>query len=245
MKKFVTVWGLCLALCFVLGCSSEEMPTIESVKPVEEEPFIVDPIPVGIAAVTIEPTLEQAILKASDAYDCPVPVILAVISTESGLASYDELSPDTITCINVSARSSYNCVGPMQLSSYAVAEYNKFFHTAYVLKDAEIPAINIDIGVWYFMSRKPYCDSWEELYVIYNVGYGQYMTVNTNYFFGYDGVWYTNHYNRFFYLHDLYPPTESYTAGLTGTNMLPRYNAKKRFVKCLDIYNTLFSTNYS
>ena len=179
--------------------------------------------------------IAEAVDAASKKYHIPHFVIYAIISTESSKYRTEEMTPENFMDVNYKAKSSYNCRGLMQVSKYALADYNKNNDTAFIMDDLYDIFINVEIGTWYFSQFRSVSSSWVENYVIYNVGYGSYLKINHNWFFGWDGNWYNDYRQRFFYMNGMCPPENSWTHGLYGKNKLPTYRPKSRFEKCLDL----------
>ena len=201
-------------------------PTCEIII-VEEEPVIEE-----------KPTLETLVSDASNKYSVPKEVIYAIIATESNTHGTREINKENIFDVDNFAKSSCDCIGLMQISKYALEDYNKKNETNYNLEDLYDEALNIEIGVWYFSQFNQVASTWIEQYVIYNVGYGEFNKVNENSFYGWDGNLYSEYRNRFFYLNDMFPPTEC-EYSLYGENKLRTYGAKKRFEICLKVCNEI------
>ena len=122
----------------------------------------------------------------------------------------------------------------MQISpEHALNDYNKHNKTKYTRADLYNISTNIEIGTWYYSQFKVYKD-WTIMYIIYNVGCGQYNKINKFWFYDYNGIWRKNYRNSFFYMNNLSPPTDN-NHGMYGKNILKPYGSKKRFEKCLDI----------
>lgn len=187
--------------------------------------------------------IAHAVNISSSKYNVPIYVIYAIIATESGHVSTSEMTEENFFKVNVDAKSHANCYGLMQISKYALDDYNKNKGTKYSLNDLFNIYVNIDVGTWYYSQFYSVSENFVEQYVIYNVGYGHFQKRNPNYFYGWDDKWYSNYRNKFFYMNNLMPPTTSYEKGLYGKkNILPPYNAKKRFEKSLEIcYHYFFN----
>lgn len=104
--------------------------------------------------------------RLSKQYDIPVPVICALILTES----------DGIN----GAVSSANCVGLTQVSEFAVAQYNHVNGTDYSLTECKDNIkINLEVGIWYYnwcvsqVKNTKYV--YQNAYLMFNVGCGYYM----------------------------------------------------------------------
>ena len=185
--------------------------------------------------------MAKAVLDASEKYNVPVYVLYAIIATESGEFGSKNITIETIGNINKEACSSYNCIGLMQVSKYALADYNKFNNTNYSLIDLYSVSINIEVGTWYYSQFKTVSNNYIEQYIIYNVGYGEFNKKNKNSFYGYDNEWKTNYRNSYFYLRGIKPPKDS-RHGMYGKNKLPKYAAKERFELCLKVCKEYFSS---
>lgn len=183
----------------------------------------------------------NAVYEASVKHNIPPYVIFAIIATESGRHRTDNINESNIMNVNPRARSSVDCRGLMQCSKYALADYNRINKTEYTMDDLFNISINIEIGTWYYSQFTTVSDSWTEIYVIYNVGYGNYRKVNPYWFYGRDGLLYNDYKNSFFYMNDVYPPDCSYKRLSGDENILRKYNAKKRFEKCLNLCYQYFS----
>jgi hypothetical protein len=183
----------------------------------------------------------NAVYEASVKHNIPPYVIFAIIATESGRHRTDNINEINIMNVNPRARSSVDCRGLMQCSKYALADYNRINKTEYTMDDLFDIDINIEVGTWYYSQFTTVSDSWTEIYVIYNVGYGNYRKVNPYWFYGWDGLLYNDYKNSFFYMNDVYPPDCSYKRLSGEENTLRKYNAKKRFEKCLNLCYQYFS----
>ncbi len=242
------VWTLIavLGVIFCVEYANNNKPIKESVPlPPEPAPIVevveepkVDPIllkAISICQDDLATEIGHAVYKASKKYSKPAYLIFAYIATESGKAGINEIDETNFMNVNPHAKSSYNCRGLMQLSEYAKDDYNKANGTSYTMDDLYDIEINIEIGTWYISQFDSVSTNYVEQYVIYNVGYGRYSKVNPNWFFGWDGKWYNNYHNSFFFMNDMYPPTESWAKGLYGKNKLEEYKPKQRFEKCLKL----------
>lgn len=183
----------------------------------------------------------NAVYEASVKHSIPPYVIFAIIATESGRHRTDNINEINIMNVNPRARSSVDCRGLMQCSKYALADYNRINKTEYTMNDLFDIDINIEIGTWYYSQFTTISDSWTEIYVIYNVGYGNFRKINPYWFYGRDGLLYNDYKNSFFYMNDVYPPNCSYKRLSGEENTLRKYNAKKRFEKCLNLCYQYFS----
>lgn len=177
----------------------------------------------------------NAVYEASVKYNIPPYVIFAIIATESGRHRTDSINEINIMNVNPKARSSVDCRGLMQCSKYALADYNRINKTEYTMDDLFKIDINIEVCTWYYSQFTTVCDSWTEMYVVYNVGYGNYSKTNPHWFYGWDGHLYNGYKNSFFYMNDVYPPDCSYKKLSGNEDALRNYNAKKRFEKCLNL----------
>ena len=183
----------------------------------------------------------NAVYEASVKHNIPPYVIFAIIATESGRHRTDNINEINIMNVNPRARSSVDCRGLMQCSKYALADYNRINKTEHTMNDLFDIDINIEIGTWYYSQFTTISDSWTEIYVIYNVGYGNFRKINPYWFYGRDGLLYNDYKNSFFYMNDVYPPNCSYKRLSGEENTLRKYNAKKRFEKCLNLCYQYFS----
>ena len=179
--------------------------------------------------------IAHAVNKASKKYGIPHYVIYAIIATESGKHRTEDITISNVMMVNHKASSSCNCKGLMQVSCYAIEDYNKMNLKEYTLNDMYDIYINIEVGTWYFSQFRNVATSWTEMYIIYNVGYGFYTKRNPYWFYGWNGVWYNNYRNSFFLMNGMLPPDASCNKGLYGKNKLPTYRPKERFEKCLDL----------
>lgn len=183
----------------------------------------------------------NAVYEASVKHNIPPYVIFAIIATESGRHRTNNINEINIMNVNPRARSSVDCRGLMQCSKYALADYNRINKTEYTMNDLFDIDINIEIGTWYYNQFTTISDNWTEIYVIYNVGYGNFRKINPYWFYGRDGLLYNDYKNSFFYMNDVYPPNCSYKRLSGEENTLRKYNAKKRFEKCLNLCYQYFS----
>ena len=69
--------------------------------------------------------IAHAVNMASKKYGIPHYVIYAIIATESGKHRTEDITPSNVMMVNHKASSSCNCKGLMQVSCYAVEDYNK------------------------------------------------------------------------------------------------------------------------
>lgn len=185
--------------------------------------------------------LANIILEKSKKYSVEPYVIYALIAAESGVSSHI-MNEKNIMNVHDKAVSSAGCIGLTQVGKFALADYNNTHGTKYTLEDLYNIETNIEVGVWHFCRYRKYEETLTGLYVIYNVGYNEYSSVNPYWFYGWDGKWYSNYHNKFFYMNGLYPPTRktNYQRGLYGKNRLPEYSPKDRFEMCLDICKKYF-----
>ena len=189
---------------------------------------------IEISKLNFAEEISKAVTLASRKYEIPEYVIYAIIATESGVNGTKDINKDNISNVNKNARSKYDCIGLMQISpEHALNDYNKHNKTKYTRADLYNISTNIEIGTWYYSQFKVYKD-WTIMYIIYNVGCGQYNKINKFWFYDYNGVWRKNYRNSFFYMNNLSPPTDN-NHGMYGKNILKPYGSKKRFEKCLDI----------
>ena len=124
--------------------------------------------------------LYNSIKKASDKYNVPVYIIYAVINTESQFRQY--------------AKSKVDCRGLMQISKYALKDYNNriaihnpnryykkkvnnqlvYEFVPYTMNDLYNINLNIEIGTWYLSTLRKLMYSisydWLDTYGAYNVG---------------------------------------------------------------------------
>lgn len=189
---------------------------------------------IEISKLNFAEEISKAVALASRKYEIPEYVIYTIIATESGVNGTESINENNISNVNKNARSKYDCIGLMQISpEYALNDYNKHNKTKYTRADLYNISTNIEIGTWYYSQFKVYKD-WTIMYIIYNVGCGQYNKINKFWFYDYNGVWRNNYRNSFFYMNNLSPPTDN-NHGMYGKNILKPYGSKKRFEKCLDI----------
>lgn len=204
----------------------------------EISPILLDSI--NLFITEDEKLIAEGVRAAYIKYKVPPYVIFAIIATESNRNGTNNITEDTILNVNPRAKSNYNCIGLMQVSQYAVDDYNKINGTEYTLNDMYRIRTNIEVGTWYYTQFRKVAYSWTEMYVIYNVGYGNYSKVNYYWFYDTNGIWHNEYKNAFFYMNNVYPPYDS-NHGLGGKNTLAPYNAKKRFERCLNICYNLFN----
>ena len=189
---------------------------------------------IEISKLNFAEEISKVVTLASRKYEIPEYVIYAIIATESGVNGTESINENNISNVNKNARSKYDCIGLMQISpEHALNDYNKHNKTKYTRADLYNISTNIEIGTWYYSQFKVYKD-WTIMYIIYNVGCGQYNKINKFWFYDYNGVWRKNYRNSFFYMNNLSPPTDN-NHGMYGKNILKPYGSKKRFEKCLDI----------
>ena len=189
---------------------------------------------IEISKLNFAEEISKAVTLASKKYEIPEYVIYAIIATESGVNGTESINENNISNVNKNARSKYDCIGLMQISpEHALNDYNKHNKTKYTRADLYNISTNIEIGTWYYSQFKVYKD-WTIMYIIYNVGCGQYNKINKFWFYDYNGVWRNNYRNSFFYMNNLSPPTDN-NHGMYGKNILKPYGSKKRFEKCLNI----------
>lgn len=209
-----------------------------------EEEVVLNPIlkkSLNLCKKEFSAEIAEAVLYCSVKYNIPVYVIYAIIATESG-PSTNHINEETIMNVNHTAESKFGCIGLMQISpKFALKEYNKYYKTNYTKNDLINIKINIEVGTWFYSNFTAITKDWIELYIIYNVGYSEYNKINKNWFYGYDGKWKTNQQNKFFYKNDFLPPNDS-KHGLDGKNSLKKYEARRRFAKCLYLCKRYFDT---
>lgn len=192
--------------------------------------------------------MANAVYEASKKFNIPCYVIYAIISTESSKYGTKQMTQENFMEVNFKAKSNCDCRGLMQISIYALNEYNKYFQTDYTMEDLWDIRVNILVGTWYYSQFRTnaYVDAenygvsvWTVMYVIYNVGPGSYYKVNSHWFYDWDGKWTNTYRQRFFFLNDMYPPTDD-RHGLYGKNRLNYYGSKNRFNRCLELCKEYF-----
>ena len=212
---------------------SIEVSKIVEEERLEEIPEIIKES-IEVSKIKFAEEISRSVSLASMKYGIPEYVIYAIIATESGENRTKDINKDNISNVNKNARSKYDCIGLMQISpEHALNDYNKHNKTKYTRADLYNISTNIEIGTWYYSQFKVYKD-WTIMYIIYNVGCGQYNKINKFWFYDYNGIWRKNYRNSFFYMNNLSPPTDN-NHGMYGKNILKPYGSKKRFEKCLDI----------
>ena len=190
-----------------------------------------------------EKQIASAVEQASKKYGVPSYIIFAIIATESNLYGTDNINEHNILEVNPKAKSGANCIGLMQLSKYAVTDYNNINNTNLSLNDMYNISDNIEVGTWYFSRFSKRANNWVEQYIIYNVGFNEFNKTNNYVAFNYDGTYKTVK-NGLFYLNDVMPPSEE-IHGIVNEESFSPYNGKKRFEKCLEIcFKKFYFTKY-
>lgn len=250
----IAVWSAVIAMSVLFCLRSCRTKAVETTTPVVVE-YIPETgmpdeleIPKDLLKMSIDfcknrfsDEIGNAVYEASVKHNIPPYVIFAIIATESGRHRTDSINELNIMNVNPRARSSVDCRGLMQCSKYALADYNRINKTEYTMDDLFNIGINIEVCTWYYSQFTTVCNSWTEMYVVYNVGYGNYKKENPYWFYGWDGHLYNGYKNSFFYMNDVYPPDCSYKRLSGDENLLRNYNAKKRFEKCLNLCYQYFS----
>lgn len=250
----IAVWSAVIAMSVLFCLRSCRTKAVETTTPVVVE-YIPETgmpdeleIPKDLLKMSIDfcknrfsDEIGNAVYEASVKHNIPPYVIFAIIATESGRHRTDSINELNIMNVNPRARSSVDCRGLMQCSKYALADYNRINKTEYTMDDLFNIGINIEVCTWYYSQFTTVCSSWTEMYVVYNVGYGNYKKENPYWFYGWDGHLYNGYKNSFFYMNDVYPPDCSYKRLSGDENLLRNYNAKKRFEKCLNLCYQYFS----
>ncbi len=187
--------------------------------------------------------MANAVYEASKKNNIPCYVIYSIISTESSKYGTSQMTSENFMDVNYKARSNCDCRGLMQVSIYALNEYNNYFGTSYTMEDLWDIRVNILIGTWYYSQFRSIAEQdaaqygisvWTVMYVIYNVGPGAYFKVNHHSFYNWNADWVSGYRQRFFFLNNMCPPTDS-AHGLYGKNKLPFYGSKNRFERCLEL----------
>lgn len=220
--------SLLLTLMFITESNVAKNKKILYIDNIVSKEEIVESIKLSKDDKVLEIT--NAVKKASKKYKIPKEVIYAVISTESSIWGINELNSDNFMEVNHRAKSSCNCIGLMQVSKYALDDYNRINKTNHSMNDLYDISINIEIGTWYFSQFRTVATTWTEMYVIYNVGYGMYNKNNKYWFYDLNDAW-RKEKNSFFFMNNLYPPIDS-NHGMYGENKLKDYYAKRRFEIC-------------
>lgn len=249
-NKFISLFAIIAWSILVLSfgykpcntvCTSEEQQNPNREEVVIEEEYV-DPILLRSIELCKQEYTEEialAAIAASKKYDIPIEVVYALIATESGKKGTKEINIHNIMNVNTAAKSNYNCIGVMQIHpKTALLEYNKYNNTNYTKDDLYDISVNIEIGTWHYAQFKTITTDWTELYVIYNVGYGRYNKINKNWFKDWDGKWKNKYKNIYFFMNDLYPPTDS----KHSICKLKKYEAKKRFEVCYNLCKEYFNT---
>lgn len=232
MKKFYIIFILLSVVLLFLCCATIKPPETEiiTLEEFQEEKQEI----INQKENWFDEEIENSVKKASKKHNIPEYVLYAIIATESGTYALTEVNQENIINVNPKAKSNANCYGLMQVSKYALNDYNKYNGTKYVMEELYDIDTNIEIGTWYFSQFRTVSKNYTEQYVIYNVGFGEFDKTNKKTFYNEDGKWESNYKNSFFYLKDLYPPRDN-SHGLYGKNSLPKYNGKRRFEICLNI----------
>lgn len=246
----VVIWALVTLLTFILsqGVSanaSKQQEKASSIELVGTTKTDEEVSPMLLTSIDLFVTEEERLIaegvrSAAIKYKIPSYVIFAIIAAESNHYGTKDINDNSILKVNSHARSIYDCIGLMQVSQYAVDDYNKINGTDYTLNDMYRVKTNIEVGTWYYSQFSKVAFSYTEMYVIYNVGYGNYKKTNHYWFYDYNGTWHNDYKNSFFYMNNLMPPHDS-NHGMCGRNSLSPYNAKKRFEKCLSICHKKFN----
>ena len=185
--------------------------------------------------------IANAVIAEYERQGCPVPVIYALIGTESDETHTNNITTEHSGYFNPHAKSSKSCRGLTQISRGALDDFNtfnKFGHTYTWDEMFEIEK-NIEVGVWHFMryTSKVDSDDYIALYIIYNVGFGGYSKKNNVWIYNeYTEKW-EEHANSYYYRNNKYPPVNSHQTFDTLTGFAPT----NRFSTYLNMYMKLFA----
>lgn len=184
-------------------------------------------------------TIANAVITEHNRQGVPIPVIYALIGTESDKTHTDEISHENSGYFTPDAVSYLNCRGLTQVSYTTLCDFNtfnKFGHT-YTWDDMFIIEKNIEVGVWHYMRYAKFVGrDWVDLYIIYNTGYTKYSKDNGFWVYNDNTCQWEIHKNNWYFKNGKYPP---YDVNLT-TSQLKGFSPTRRYTAYLDLYTDLF-----
>ena len=183
--------------------------------------------------------IAHAVLRESERQGIPIPVIYALIGTESDRTRTASITIEDSGYFNPKAKSSAQCRGLMQISQNALDDFNAFnkFEHNYSWDEMFEIDKNIEVGVWHFTRYIPSVgEDWVNLYIVYNTGYGNYSKDAPYWIYNDDSQRWEVHDAAWYYRNNKYPPKEnSFLSDLVG------FAPTKRFSTYLNMYIELFA----
>ena len=210
--------------------------------PIEEEEIIVPSLleqSIAVCKNEYATRIANAVLREHERYGIPIPVIYALIGTESDKTGTSEVSIINCGYFTPRAQSHKNCRGLTQVSHGALQDFNTLSKRGYTYTWDDMFDIdkNIEVGVWHYMRyAKSIGYDWVNLYIVYNVGYGNYIRENKYWIYDPETLRYGIHNNGWYYRSYKYPPKNNFSSLDDLTNFIPT----KRFELYLEMYIKLF-----
>jgi hypothetical protein len=248
----IAIWSaiLVLIVAMIINIKSQK---IESYEPTEiipscyEEPQdIVEPkLSVLEQSILLckneySTRIAHAVIKEHERQGVPIPIIYALIGTESDKTRTNQVTLECSGYFTPYAESSASCRGLTQVSYETFCDFNTFnkFGHQYTWDDMYDIDKNIEVGVWHYTRYIRFVgEDWINLYIIYNAGYGNYSRSNNYWIYNeYTEKW-ENHNASWYYRNHKYPPTKSDTSFEELTNFSPT----RRFEIYLNMYTELFA----
>ena len=184
--------------------------------------------------------IAHAVIREYERQGAPIPIIYALIGTESDKTKTSEIS--IINCGNFKpwAESGKNCRGLTQVHYDTLCDFNTFnkYGHKYTWDDMFDIDKNIEVGVWHYMRYTKYVGyDWINLYIIYNAGYGNYTRENKYWIYNPDTFKWETHRSDWYYRNHKYPPEDVNLSFIDLTTFSPT----RRFEIYLDMYTELFA----
>ena len=248
------LWVVLMSILIGLFVNVKHQEKIAVQKKVEQKIPSIPVIPVAEEKIIVPSLLEQsiavckneyatriahAVLREHERYGIPIPVIYALIGTESDKTGTSEVSIINCGYFTPRAQSHKNCRGLTQICRNALQDFNNLSKRGYTYTWDDMFDIdkNIEVGVWHYMryAKSVDCD-WVNLYIIYNVGYGNYIRENKYWTYDPETLRWGIYNSGWYYRNYKYPPKDNLSSLDDLTDFIPT----KRFELYLEMYIELF-----
>lgn len=211
--------------------------------PNEEEEIIIPSLleqSIAVCKNEYATRIAHAVLREHERYGTPIPVIYALIGTESDKTKISEISIINCGNFNPRAESHKNCRGLTQVHYDTLCDFNTFSKRGYTYTWDDMFDIdkNIEVGVWHYMRYVKYVGyDWVNLYIVYNAGYGNYTRENNYWIYNSRTLKWETHRSDWYYRNHKYPPKDVNLSFDDLTGFAPT----RRFELYLKMYTELFA----
>ena len=217
----------------------QKIPSI----PIEEKEIIVPSLldqSIAVCKNEYATRIANAVLREHERYGIPISVIYALIGTESDKTGTSEVSIINCGYFTPQAQSHKNCRGLTQICRSALQDFNTLSKRGYTYTWDDMFDIdkNIEVGVWHYMRyAKSIGYDWVSLYIVYNVGYGNYIRENKYWTYNPETLRWGIYNSGWYYRNYKYPPKDNFSILDDLTDFIPT----KRFELYLKMYIELFA----